>query len=242
MTRSECKKIAKQIIKNKWITAFVAILIYSAAIGLVSMITACIGLLLFSTIAYIALWNVFINALYKNEYKIEDMTVGLKEGITNRITVSCLKSLYILLWTICFIIPGIVKKYSYYLVDFISRENPDMPASECLKESERLMKGHKWEMFVFDLSFIGWYFLTALTFGILSIWVMPYINQSTVVYIDKNIYNLTPMFATANQGETIIEGNQNNENMNHEFKYCPNCGEKLYKSASFCNSCGTKQQ
>lgn len=242
MNRSECKKIAKQIMKDKWIIGFVVILIYSAIIGLLTTVTAGIGVLLFSTIAQIALYNVFINAMYKNEYKIENMTVGLKDGLTNRITLSCLKTLHIFLWSLLFVIPGIVKKYSYYLADLISRDNPDMSASDCLKESERLMEGHKWEMCVFELSFFGWYILTALTFGILIIWVSPYVMQSTVVYIDKNIYNLTPKFATENQGETIIEGNPINDNMNQEFKYCPNCGEKLYKSASFCNSCGTKQQ
>ena len=74
-----------------------------------------------------------------------------------------------------FIIPGIIKSYSYRLVPYILAENPDIDTNEALMRSEQLMRGNKWETFIYDLSFIGWYILSIFTCGILSIfWVQPY--------------------------------------------------------------------
>lgn len=70
-----------------------------------------------------------------------------------------------MLWSLT-IIGGIIKTYSYYLVPFIAAENPDMGARETITLSRRMMKGHKWECFVFDLTFIGWYVLGLLTLGL----------------------------------------------------------------------------
>ena len=134
--------------------------------------------------------NVFINGYAGKKYEINDMLVGASDELSNKICLSVLKSIYLALWTLLFVIPGIVKGYSYYLAEFIARKNPKMSASDCITKSRELMDGHKWELFVFQLSFIGWHLLAILTCGILYIWLTPYIMQATIVYIDKNIYKL----------------------------------------------------
>ena len=85
-----------------------------------------------------------------------------------------LRSVFTALWTLLFIIPGIMAHFSYSMVNFVLADNPDMDAMEALAESKRLMKGNKWRLFCLDLSFIGWAFLSFLTLGIGLIWLIPY--------------------------------------------------------------------
>lgn len=87
-----------------------------------------------------------------------------------------LKSLYIFGWTCLFIIPGIIKAYSYQMVPYIMAENPNMDRKRVFELSEQMMKGHKWEAFTLELSFYGWILLSLFTYGILNIfYVNPYI-------------------------------------------------------------------
>ena len=86
-----------------------------------------------------------------------------------------MRDLYIFLWSLLFVVPGIIKTYEYRMVDYILSENPEMNYSEALALSSKMMKGNKWKAFVLDLSFIGWDILSSMTFGILDIfYVMPY--------------------------------------------------------------------
>lgn len=97
MNRAECKSQAKEIMKGQWIVAFIAILIYAAIVIPLSIISFGIGTLLFSSILLIALYNVFIYAYNTKEYKIENMTKNIKEGLSNKIVLSVLKTFYIFL-------------------------------------------------------------------------------------------------------------------------------------------------
>ena len=90
-----------------------------------------------------------------------------------------LMGLYQALWAMLFIIPGIIKVYSYRMVPYILAEDPEIGANEAITRSREMMNGHKWNAFVLDLSFIGWMLLSGLTFGILSIfYVNPYVYQT----------------------------------------------------------------
>lgn len=86
-----------------------------------------------------------------------------------------LRDLFIALWSVLFVIPGIIKMYSYRLTPYLIKDEPELSATETITRSRKLMKGHKWEAFVLDLSFIGWYILGALTMGIVHFfWTAPY--------------------------------------------------------------------
>jgi len=87
---------------------------------------------------------------------------------------SILMMLYIALWTLLLFIPGIIKSYSYAMTYYILVERPELSANQAIDESRRLMKGHKFDLFYLDLSFIGWILLSMLTCGIGLLWVMPY--------------------------------------------------------------------
>ena len=85
-----------------------------------------------------------------------------------------LMGLYILLWTLLFIIPGIIKSFSYAMTPYILAENPMLTVNEAITKSRKLMNGNKWRLFCLSLSFIGWDLLAALTFGIADLWINPY--------------------------------------------------------------------
>lgn len=91
-------------------------------------------------------------------------------------------SIKIALWTLLLIIPGVIKAYAYALTPFIVVEHPEMSPSEAIAESERLMKGHKFDLFWLQLSFIGWFFLAVLTLGIGFFWLEPYSETAIVAF------------------------------------------------------------
>ena len=93
-----------------------------------------------------------------------------------------LTSLYIILWSLLFIIPGFIKAYAYAMAPFILEENPNMTPSEAIKASRELMDGHKFELFCLYWSFFGWALLSVLTLGIGSLWLNPYMNAATAAF------------------------------------------------------------
>lgn len=93
-----------------------------------------------------------------------------------------LRGIFTALWTLLFIIPGIVAAYSYSMSGFIMLENPSMGAMEALRASKEMMRGHKMELFLLELSFIGWALLAVLTLGIGSLWLVPYQNAAVAAF------------------------------------------------------------
>ena len=97
-----------------------------------------------------------------------------------------LRGLYTFLWTLLFIVPGIIKSLSYAMTPFIMTENPNMTATEAITASKQLMEGHKWELFCLSFSFIGWHLLAALTLGIGNFFLNPYVEAAyAAFYRDK---------------------------------------------------------
>ncbi|MBQ3378509.1 MAG: DUF975 family protein [Clostridia bacterium] len=88
------------------------------------------------------------------------------------------------LWTLLFIIPGIIAAYRYSMAFYIMAENPDIGIVEAIERSKVMMKGNKWRLFVLQLSFIGWMLLAPFTFGILLLWLLPYMETTFM-----NFYN-----------------------------------------------------
>ncbi len=97
-----------------------------------------------------------------------------------------LTSIFTALWSILFIIPGIVAGYSYAMAPYILAENPQMSANEAIRASKELMRGHKWRLFCLDMSFIGWHLLTLVTFGLSELVIGPYQAQAHAVFY-KNL-------------------------------------------------------
>ena len=100
-------------------------------------------------------------------------------------------NLYTTLWSLLFVIPGIVKSYEYKMIPYLLAENPDMTKEQAFEESRRMMQGQKWNTFVLDLSFIGWKILSGMTLGILGIfYVTPYYYATHAALYEKLRYGI----------------------------------------------------
>lgn len=107
--------------------------------------------------------------------QVKEIAYGFDHSYRNVVKVLFFRDLYILLWTLLFVIPGIVKMYQYYMVPYILTEYPDMEYRKALQMSRDMMEGNKWKTFVLKLSFILWDFFGVITFGIGEIlYVQPY--------------------------------------------------------------------
>ena len=101
-----------------------------------------------------------------------------------QVGVVVLNTILCALWAILLVVPGIIKGLAYSMYPYVLRDEPDLSVWQTLKKSEAIMKGYKGKLFLMYLSFIGWFILGAFTFGILYIWLTPYIMTSTVKFYD----------------------------------------------------------
>lgn len=115
-----------------------------------------------------------IQALDK-ETPLQAISAGYKPKFFSNVWALFWRDVFVVLWSLLLIIPGIVKSYSYRLVPYVLAENPGISTKEALRKSSAMMQGNKWNTFVLDLSFLGWNILSAITFGILGVfYVEPY--------------------------------------------------------------------
>ena len=114
---------------------------------------------------------------------------GFTRNYWNCVKTCFLRDLFVGLWSLLFVIPGIVKSYEYRMVPYLLAEHPEMSSSEVFAQSKQMMNGNKWAAFVLDLSFIGWYILSGLTLGILAIfYVSPYVNATHAALYEALCY------------------------------------------------------
>lgn len=167
-------------------------------------------------------------------------------------------TIVLLLLSLCACFAGAVMHYRYALVPFIGLEQPKLGVMDTLKLSAASMKGFKWNLFVMDLSFIGWYFLVAITGGLVGIYVIPYHALAmTEMYRTIVIHDTEPASGTdAGQpidAETVEKPEEaSSENTDEApaaeekkeaagMNFCPYCGSKLADpNANFCPTCGKK--
>ena len=96
-----------------------------------------------------------------------------------------LRKLFIFLWSLLFVIPGIIKAYEYYMVPYLLAEYPDMSWKEASSRSREMMSGNKWNTFILEISFLPWEFLSVITWGIAGIlYVNPYVDATKTELYD----------------------------------------------------------
>ena len=111
--------------------------------------------------------------------ELGELGYGFSHSYMNIVKTMFLKQLYIFLWTLLFIVPGIIKGYEYRMIPYILAENPEISSREAFDMSRQMMDGNKWAAFVLDLSFLGWMILSVFTCGILAIfYVNPYVSMT----------------------------------------------------------------
>lgn len=111
-----------------------------------------------------------------------------KEGIDNYgsyLVTGVLVNVFTVLWSLLFVVPGIIKALSYSQANYVIHDNPRLKGKEAIEISKRMTNGFKGDLFSMYLSFIGWYILVGLTGGILSIYVTPYVETTAAMYYEN---------------------------------------------------------
>lgn len=180
MNRAELKSAAKSQIKGKIGILFVISLIIALIAGAAGFILSfipfvgpLISVIIISPAFALSLVKVYLNVVSGTKPEVADSFCGFND-FWSAFKVNFLVGLFTFLWSLLFIIPGFVKSFSYSMSLYILAENKGKPALECIKESKDMTNGYKMDLFVLELSFIGWILLSSITLGIALIWVAPY--------------------------------------------------------------------
>lgn len=132
----------------------------------------------------LGLYMAFIKLIRKEKVELGELFSGFKNNFIDGFLLALLNGLFIFLWSLLFIIPGIVKTYSYAMSYYILAENPQLSQAEARKASIEMMKGNRFRLFCLELSFIGWMILSVFTFGILLFWVAPYMQAARAAFYE----------------------------------------------------------
>ena len=133
----------------------------------------------------------------KGTYEVGDMGYAFSPSYMNIVKIMFFRGLYVFLWSLLFIIPGIIKAYEYRMIPFILAENPNISKEEAFEKTKVMMTGDKLNAFVLDLSFFGWMLLTICTCGLLGLfYVYPYYYNT----VAELYYALLPK-ADGSQGQ-----------------------------------------
>lgn len=194
MTRQEIKALAKEkFAGHKWkiIYPFFLLALISIALGWVAGLVG--GLLgkvlgLVVSIVMVGLNGSYMAYILKftrtGDASFSDIFECFKARWKQIIWSGFLVGLFTFLWSLLLVVPGIIAAFSYAMVGFLVVDT-DLKSSDVIAKSKELMNGHKWEYFVFVLSFIGWAMLAPFTLGILYIWLIPYMYVSITLYYDQ---------------------------------------------------------
>ena len=125
--------------------------------------------------------NYFIkNTDSKPSFK--DAFSGFKVKYGRNIGTLLLVGIKTFLWTLLFIVPGIIKSYEYSIIPYILADDPEISSKDAFKKAKQMMKGNKWRLFKLEFSFIGWFVLCVLTLGIGTFFLIPYISAANAEF------------------------------------------------------------
>ena len=149
-----------------------------------SMLTSVVNILITPALS-LGLIMVYLNVTYGDEPQVSTVFEPFKRNYGKTIALTLLVGLFVILWTCLFIIPGIIMAYAYSQACYILAENPDMSVMDCIRESKRIMKGRKMDLFILQLSFLPWALLVIVTAGIASIYVTPYMSLTVTNFYHR---------------------------------------------------------
>jgi uncharacterized membrane protein len=204
-SRIDYKNQAKQLMQGKYTNVIVIFIIISLIGGVFTAPTAAnsmgagvdaggsflsnilnlVTLVLSAAFAY-GTAKMFIGVTRDENPDLQNILLsGFKENFVRNLICYFLTTLYTVLWTLLFIIPGIIKAYAYSMNFYLLNKEPELDAQAAITKSKEYTKGYKADLFVLHLSYIGWYILSIFTFGILLLWVVPKVQTATMLYFDE---------------------------------------------------------
>ncbi len=149
-----------------------------------SLVVSLAGILLTGALSS-GVANMFLQQNRTQGYlEADDALFGFKHYIDS-LALHIISSIIIALWTLLLIVPGIVKSYSYAMIWYVKADHKHYSWRDCMDESKEIMYGHRFELFVLQLSFIGWYIVGLLCFGIGTLWVNAYREAAMAAFYER---------------------------------------------------------
>ena len=166
------------IFKPKWLFALLVYFIATAILGVAA--NTIVGTFILMGPITVGICSYYIKLIRtgNSEEDLGAMFDGFKTGFGDNMVSGILVTIFTFLWSLLFIIPGIVKSYSYAMAFYIRNDHPEYTATEAITKSREMMRGYKGKLFLLDLSFIGWIIVGALCCGIGTLWVYPYMEMA----------------------------------------------------------------
>lgn len=253
LSAGECKRRALENLKGNWMTMIGAMFIYGLLVGFASIIVE-------GPLSY-GMAKMSLGVARGEDARFETLFDGFYCFVKTLI-LGLLIAIFVFLWSLLFVIPGIIKAYSYSMSYYISVDNPSLTAEEARLKSMKLMDGNKWDLFCLHFSFIGWILLVIVTFGLAAFFVLPYMQAAQAEFYNdlvadeastdgaSNVENggtqsgifcsvcgaVSPTGAAfcGKCGSRLVAPNSLG------VRYCPRCGAECKKDAAFCGKCGNK--
>lgn len=181
MTAKDFRESAWDSLRGKWGICVLAFLIFDL------IIAACGGLAFIGIGAIVALiiagpLTLGTSKISLNVARGKDVDLGMLfngfSDFSRSLVLYITNQILVALWTLLLFIPGIIKSLAYSMSYYILLDDPTISANDARKKSMAMMQGNKWRLFCLEFSFIGWALLSVLTFGILSFWVIPYMETA----------------------------------------------------------------
>ncbi|MGE1011401.1 hypothetical protein CN556_15160 [Bacillus wiedmannii] len=202
---SQLKREALEALKGKWGLAVGATLLVGILIGAVEILTTGIFSIFWGweeaneslTVTIIAMFIIgpltvgasyfVLNVIRGTNARINHIFRWFNDGskFMKSFSTYLLMNVYLVLWTLLLIIPGIIKSFSYSMTYFILNDHPEYTANQAITESRRMMNGHKMDYFLLCLSFLGWFILSILTLGIGFLWLVPYFYTTSAAFYEE---------------------------------------------------------
>ncbi|MEF3307085.1 DUF975 family protein [Paenibacillus sp. GYB003] len=184
-TSSELRATARRSLSGNWLPAIGIALLFAIILGVLSYIPYIggIAVLVLGGPLTLGLVTYFLQ-LHRGEKPVVGVLFGSFDRFAPSFLVYLLVQIFVFLWTLLLIVPGIIAALRYSQSFYILKDNPNIEAMEAIRQSKQMMKGHKGRLFVLYLTFIGWAILAAIPFGLGFIWLTPYMMATQAAFYE----------------------------------------------------------
>lgn len=207
------EQLGHSIFSTNWLMALVVGLVASMVISAGSSFFLVVGLMA-EGVLYYGISHIYLSLVRGKRKTVEigDLFIGASK-MGDLILLGLLKNVFLFLWSLLFLIPGVVKYYSYAMAYYIKYDHPEYDWNACITESRKMMDGHKWRLFCLDFSFIGWVIVGYICCFIGVLWVVPYMEAARANFYDdlKAHYEPAPIVVEEIPAEDAAEATEENK-------------------------------
>lgn len=183
-TSKQYRVESKAALKGNWGMAILVLILYGLIFGVAT--STLVGGILLSGALAVGLAYTFAMLFRRGKLELNDLFAGFNGNFAATIGLGIKTAIFTFLWSLLFIVPGIIASFSYSMAPYILADNPNMTGGEAIKASKLMMKGKKGKLFCLEFSFIGWLLLSVLTLGILMLWISPWMEAAKADFYETN--------------------------------------------------------